>query len=58
MSILDSRVDIMRLFFGIDLSKEAAEYLTDVINQLRSKAETGKFLNPDLIHLTIEFRER
>jgi 2'-5' RNA ligase len=45
----------MRLFIGIDLSKEAVEYLSEIIDQLRSKAETGKFLNPDLIHLTIEF---
>lgn len=45
----------MRLFIGFDLNEVSLRFLSDLIKKLQLKAEKGRFVDPGLIHLTLEF---
>lgn len=45
----------MRLFIGIDFSDETIKLIESTIRKLEVIADKGRFVRPDLIHLTVEF---
>lgn len=45
----------MRLFIGIDFNRETIELMESTITKLESIAEKGRFVRPELLHLTVEF---
>lgn len=45
----------MRLFIGIDFNDETIELMESTITKLKNIAEKGRFVRPELLHLTVEF---
>lgn len=45
----------MRLFVGIDFNDETIKLIESTISKLEGIAEKGRFVRPELIHLTVEF---
>ncbi len=45
----------MRLFIGIDFNQETIELIDIAIKRIQSTAEKGRFVRPDMLHLTVEF---
>lgn len=45
----------MRLFVALDLSEGQKDYLRSLQNSLKRKQVSGRWVNPDIIHLTLQF---